>query len=84
VVVLGTDGLFDNLSDYEIAHEVTACRGRGDGPAVMAQRLARLAFEASYDKRRITPYAAAATEHFDMAYSGGKPDDITVVCATLE
>ncbi|GLC59487.1 hypothetical protein PLESTB_001492600 [Pleodorina starrii] len=84
VVVLGTDGLYDNLSDIEIADEVAACRARGSGPSVIAQRLARLAFEASYDKHRSTPYAASASEHFDMVYSGGKPDDITVLCAVVE
>ncbi|EFJ45028.1 hypothetical protein VOLCADRAFT_64171 [Volvox carteri f. nagariensis] len=81
VLVLGTDGLYDNLSDVEIADEVGACRARGLGSMVIAQRLARLAFEASYDKYRSTPYAASASEHFDMVYSGGKPDDITVLCA---
>eukprot|EP00198_Chlamydomonas_reinhardtii_P000304 XP_001689639.1 predicted protein [Chlamydomonas reinhardtii] len=84
VLVLGTDGLLDNLSDVEIAEEVAACRGRGQGPSIIAQRLARLAFEASYDKGRVTPYAVAASEHFDMVYSGGKPDDITVLCAVCE
>ncbi len=84
MLVLGTDGLLDNLSDVEIAEEVAACRGRGQGPSIIAQRLARLAFDASYDKGRVTPYAVAASEHFDMVYSGGKPDDITVLCAVCE
>ncbi|GIL80853.1 hypothetical protein Vretimale_9436 [Volvox reticuliferus] len=84
VLVLGTDGLYDNLSDVEIADEVAACRAKDFGPMVIAQRLARMAFEASYDKHRRTPYAASASEHFDMVYSGGKPDDITVLCAVVE
>ncbi|GFR39752.1 hypothetical protein Agub_g236 [Astrephomene gubernaculifera] len=84
VLVLGTDGLLDNLSDAEIAREVAVCRSHGSGPSVIAHRLARLAFEASYDKSRSTPYSTAASEHFDMVYSGGKPDDITVLCAICE
>ncbi|KAG2496235.1 hypothetical protein HYH03_005833 [Edaphochlamys debaryana] len=84
VLVLGSDGLFDNLNDGEIADEVASCRGREEGPAMMAQRLARLAFQAAYDKSRLTPYAAAASEHFDMCYSGGKPDDITVLVGICE
>lgn len=84
VIVMGTDGLLDNLSDSEIASEVGVQRCKGSGPSVIAQRLARMAFEAAYDKSRITPYAIAASEHFDMAYSGGKPDDITVLVAICE
>ncbi len=84
VIVMGTDGLLDNLSDSEIASEVGVQRCKGSGPSVIAQRLARMAFEAAYDKARITPYALAASEHFDMAYSGGKPDDITVLVAICE
>jgi len=38
----------------------------------IAQRLAKLAFEASIDRKRVTPYSRAATEAFDMVYSGGK------------
>lgn len=70
VIVMGTDGLLDNLNDHEIAAEVVAGRMRGSGTSAIAQRLARLAFEASYDKHRTTPYALAASEHFDMVYSG--------------
>jgi hypothetical protein len=52
-------------------------------PSALAHRLARLAFEASVDRSRSTPYSRAATEAFDMVYSGGKPDDITVVVAVI-
>ncbi|PNH10786.1 putative protein phosphatase 2C 55 [Tetrabaena socialis] len=81
VLVLGTDGLLDNLSDHAIAEAVAAGRAKREGPSALAQRLARLAFDASYDKSRSTPYAVSASEHFDMVYSGGKPDDITVLVA---
>lgn len=49
----------------------------------MAQRLTQLAFDYSLDKHRETPYSLGATEAFDMIYSGGKADDITVLCAML-
>jgi protein phosphatase PTC7 len=35
------------------------------------------------DKRRTTPYSLAATEFFDMVYSGGKKDDITAVVVSV-
>ena len=47
----------------------------------MAMRLLKLAFDASMDKHRSTPYSKAASEAFDMVYSGGKPDDISVLVA---
>lgn len=44
----------------------------------------QVAFENSVDKHRLTPYSRAATEAFDMVYSGGKPDDITVLVAVIK
>ena len=32
----------------------------------------------------MTPYSVGATEAFDMVYSGGKKDDITVVVAIVD
>ena len=49
----------------------------------VAFRLSKLAFDNSMDKERSTPYSRAATEAFDMVYSGGKPDDITVLVASI-
>lgn len=43
----------------------------------------QVAFDNSVDKHRVTPYSRAATEAFDMVYSGGKPDDITVLVAVI-
>jgi hypothetical protein len=48
-----------------------ALRG-GARAAAITQRLAKAAFEASIDRKRVTPYSRAATEAFDMVYSGGK------------
>jgi protein phosphatase PTC7 len=50
----------------------------------MAQRITHLAFEASIDSRRVTPYSQCASEAFDMVYSGGKPDDISVIVAVCK
>lgn len=83
VIILGTDGLWDNLSVHEISETVkeltaTACR-----PSVIAQKLAKLAFEHALDKHAATPYSQGASEAFDMIYSGGKQDDITAVVVQL-
>lgn len=87
ILFLGSDGLFDNLSEGEAAEEVAAALAEAGGraqPAALARRLAFLAFRWSLDKRRETPFSLGAREAFDMVYSGGKADDVTVVCAVLE
>ena len=93
VLVLGSDGLYDNLSDEDIADLITKTAGttanKTNSTAAWshalasscARVLASHAFEASVNKTADTPYSRAATEFFDMVYSGGKRDDITVVVA---
>ena len=51
------------------------------GPARCAARCA--AHSASVDRGRTTPYSIAASNVFDMAYSGGKRDDITCLVALM-
>ena len=92
IVVMGSDGLWDNLSESEILEVIeavfqgsSASAGLGaENQGVMnkaSRALVSAAYTASMDKRRTTPYSLAATEWFDMVYSGGKKDDITcVVC----
>ena len=83
VVVLGSDGLFDNVTPDQILEDVRAHIGEHKHPSAIAQHLVTLAYNNSMDKDQDTPYSLAATEAFDMIYSGGKPDDITVVVAEL-
>eukprot|EP00887_Chlorella_sp_A99_P001051 scaffold14.g1051.t1 len=84
ILVLGSDGLFDNLSDGEILEAVEADLVQGLKAPAIAQRLAFSAFNNSLDKERDTPFSQAAQEAFDMVYRGGKADDITVLVALLE
>ena len=83
VVILGSDGLWDNVSVEAIFARVQEALGQGQRAPSIALDLARAAFEASMDRDGQTPYSLAATEAFDMIYSGGKQDDITVVAACL-
>lgn len=76
-----SDGLLDNVADGEIAATLTEMSGQGAGPSRMVHALVNLAFAASIDKKRVTPYAREASEAFNMVYSGGKQDDITVLVA---
>jgi protein phosphatase PTC7 len=79
-LILGSDGLWDNLHDSEVAAAVQAGVDAGQPPAAIARAVAAAAFERSMQKRGSTPYSTAATDAFDMVYSGGKRDDITVLC----
>lgn len=84
IIVMGSDGLFDNVSDETILSEVLALSKAGKRSSIIAQRLCAVAFNTSVDKDALTPYCAAATEAFDMVYSGGKKDDITVLVAHVQ
>lgn len=79
VLLVGTDGLWDNLHESEVAEE--AERSLNRGAAAVARSLASRAYESSLDQDRITPYALHASNEFEMVYHGGKRDDIAVVCA---
>jgi protein phosphatase PTC7 len=87
VVLIGSDGLFDNLHDHELQDIVrfSAKQRRKDhhGVKYLANEIIDLAYEASVTRGRKTPYARAASEEFDMVYTGGKKDDITVVVAEV-
>ena len=83
VIILGSDGLWDNLSVHKISETVKELTANGSRPSIIAQALAKLAFEYAVDKHAITPYSLGASEAFDMIYNGGKQDDITVVVTQL-
>lgn len=81
LVVMGSDGLLDNVHESSISAALTQLLAQGAGPSRMVQELVRMAYEASIDRKRDTPYAREASEAFNMVYNGGKKDDITVLVA---
>lgn len=82
-LILGSDGLFDNIFDRDIA-AITLRHRDAAAPAALVRELVAVAYENSRNKRAFTPYSYAASEWFDMVYDGGKPDDITVVAAFVQ
>ncbi|XP_047321351.1 probable protein phosphatase 2C 1 [Impatiens glandulifera] len=82
IIVMGSDGVFDNVFDTEIAAIVTT---GGD----IAKALAELAHKHSLDLRYDSPYSIEARSRgFDVPWwkkllgqklTGGKLDDITVI-----
>lgn len=81
VVVVATDGLFDNVDDEEVAQNLW--RGRQVAVDQLAQFLCDTALQRSVDKQADTPWARAARDEFNLVYNGGKRDDITVVLAKV-
>jgi protein phosphatase PTC7 len=84
VMLMGSDGLWDNLHDSEIASAVQAGVDAGHSPGAIARAVAAAAYERSTAKRASTPYSLAASEAHDLVYSGGKRDDIAVVVLLAE
>ncbi|XP_074279410.1 putative protein phosphatase 2C 1 isoform X3 [Silene latifolia] len=85
VIVMGSDGLFDNVYDREIVSTI----GSNNDVTEAAKALARLARDHSMDYGFDSPYSSEArTKGIDvpdwkkllgMRLTGGKVDDITVV-----
>jgi serine/threonine protein phosphatase PrpC len=91
LVILATDGLFDNLSEADIVAVANDCElqafttssGRtGAAPEAVARALGAKAYEMSLSRTVDSPFALLAKENLIM-WSGGRPDDITVVCARV-
>ena len=84
VVIMGTDGLFDNL--YE--PDILACLEDDNkysvpfDPTKVATCLAKKAEKFSFDKKYDSPFAKAARD-CGRKHPGGKKDDITVVVSEV-
>ncbi|XP_050218745.1 probable protein phosphatase 2C 55 isoform X2 [Mercurialis annua] len=80
VIVVGTDGLFDNLFNNEIIELVVDALRDGLSPNKTAQRIAASAQQVAQDKHHPeTPFSIAAREAGFHWPTAGKLDDITVV-----
>jgi protein phosphatase PTC7 len=98
IVLLATDGLFDNVDLEEIVEFVSqwekeqfVSKGQDlrepstGGQAsidLLAKRLVERAREVSLDKMRDSPCALLAKEN-DIMWGGGMPDDTTVIVARI-
>ncbi|TVU29098.1 hypothetical protein EJB05_20646, partial [Eragrostis curvula] len=81
VVVVGTDGLFDNVSDGEMERIVGMGTAMGFSPKNMADVIAGFAYETARCSYRDTPYSVLSRKETGSTFTGGKPDDITVIVA---
>ncbi|XP_016951103.1 protein phosphatase PTC7 homolog fig [Drosophila biarmipes] len=85
LVLLATDGLFDNLPESMLLKILNGLKERGErdlleGASQVVEKARELSLNASFQ----SPFALKAREH-NVPYSGGgKPDDITLILASVE
>ncbi|CAG0913003.1 unnamed protein product [Notodromas monacha] len=86
VILVGTDGVFDNLPDSWLVPRLSALHASyADATAVQetADLIARRAHELSRDANYASPFAVNARAAGFINEVGGKIDDITVLLATV-
>uniref|UniRef100_A0A6P4FGK5 Protein phosphatase n=1 Tax=Drosophila rhopaloa TaxID=1041015 RepID=A0A6P4FGK5_DRORH len=85
LVLLATDGLFDNMPESMLLTILNGLKERGEqdlqaGASQVVNKARELSLNASFQ----SPFAIKAREH-NVPYSGGgKPDDITLILASVE
>jgi len=84
MLMVATDGVFDNLPDSLIIKELIKIAGTTDVGVLQAaaNSIAQQARKLAFDEDYMSPFALNARENGINAI-GGKPDDITVVLATV-
>jgi len=81
LVIVGTDGVFDNLFDSDIIELANQhVRGSLEG---LAEAIGELAYSKSLDQTWVSPFAIGARKA-GYQYVGGKSDDITVVVGMVK
>jgi protein phosphatase PTC7 len=83
VLVVGTDGLFDNMFDAELELIVLMGTTLGFSPKNMADVVTGVAYEKSRSSTRDSPYSVDSRTLRGDRRRGGKPDDITVLVAFI-
>jgi len=85
LVIMGTDGLWDNMWDTQILKTVNNWRANASAPnaaQVLADKLAEQANTLAHSKTARTPFEVGSAEA-GRRRRGGKVDDITIVVAQV-
>lgn len=83
VLVLATDGVYDNLYEREIVDTVEAGHNKGVEPGTVAMWLVKLAHNAGLNTEGRSPFSDAARAA-GYSFQGGKLDDATVVVSYIK
>jgi protein phosphatase PTC7 len=79
LVILGTDGLFDNMYVFMILDELENLKKNNElNPENISKKLAEKAFYYSLKYEFFSPFSMLAMLKVATFYRGGKSDDITV------
>lgn len=83
IILLGTDGLFDNMNDAMILQQISKMKDhRFEDMQEVANSLVNEAHKLAFDPTYLSPFAvSAAANGFNVI--GGKPDDVTVLIACV-
>tara|TARA_Y100000310_G_scaffold335211_1_gene416697 strand:- start:3152 stop:3901 length:750 start_codon:yes stop_codon:yes gene_type:complete len=83
IVVMGTDGLFDNLWPKQILSHIET---NPLNPKQLSKELATLAYEESQKKDNFIPFfqRAKQAKKSYATYRGGKEDDISVIVSVVD
>ena len=76
IVIVGSDGLFDNLYDEDFVREVTKLKDNTEG--IIVEKLSSMAFDLSLNRNYLSPFARDAKKA-KVKFIGGKSDDIAIV-----
>ncbi|CAG7725362.1 unnamed protein product [Allacma fusca] len=84
VILLATDGVFDNVPEQILISELGKVQGEKDPLRLQnaANSIALMARTLAFDTKHMSPFARNAQRN-GIATIGGKPDDITVLLATV-
>jgi len=88
VILLATDGIFDNIPDSVLVKEVGSLQRGPDAPdaaeiQACANSIALIARKLSQDESFLSPFAKNARANGFANVVGGKEDDVTVILAAV-
>jgi protein phosphatase PTC7 len=85
LVILGTDGVFDNLYDFQIL-QLTEQQllNKQFNPKEFSDNLAKKAFDLSLDKNYLSPFCNNKYKQENSPCLGGKSDDISVALGLIQ
>ena len=86
VIVLATDGVFDNVPDALLVEQIESIKGCTNDLVKIQQccnSIAFLARQLSRDENFLSPFAKNAILNGYVDVKGGKEDDVTVVLAAV-
>lgn len=86
VIMLATDGVFDNIPDSILVEEIGTLQNGPLDPAKIqacANSIALIARKLSQDEKFLSPFAKNARANGFVNVVGGKEDDVTVILASV-